>query len=282
MFERFTEKARRVIFFARYEASHYGSREIDTEHLLLGLIREEKLVCFRWLPNARPDAIREKIDGWLPKLPSISTAVDLPLSKTCKHVLHRAKDEADRLQNKWIGTEHLLLGLMGEESPVSKLLSEFGADASQLRTLFEREPQTSEFPDSSASAERFVARATGPVRIHGLWRNASSIQDRVQQCKLYNWHWHKAPWKPRDLVVEKRTGKVSFDLSLADDAAANFETVKAGWKRDQCAVCGWELFESEGDHGSGYSNGQFWVCLECYDKFWQRPDFISGSYSDLT
>lgn len=42
MFERYTEKARRVIFFARYEASNYGSKEIDTEHLLLGLIREDK------------------------------------------------------------------------------------------------------------------------------------------------------------------------------------------------------------------------------------------------
>ena len=50
MFERFTEKARRTIFFARYEASQYGSPEIDTEHLLLGLLRENKAL-HRWLPK---------------------------------------------------------------------------------------------------------------------------------------------------------------------------------------------------------------------------------------
>jgi hypothetical protein len=52
MFERYTEKARRVIFFSRYEASQFGSPKIDTEHLLLGLIREDKAL-YRWLPKNR-------------------------------------------------------------------------------------------------------------------------------------------------------------------------------------------------------------------------------------
>jgi ATP-dependent Clp protease ATP-binding subunit ClpC len=60
MFERYTEKARRVIFFARYEASQYGWPQIESEHLLLGLVHEGRLLCGEWLPNALPDSIRQK------------------------------------------------------------------------------------------------------------------------------------------------------------------------------------------------------------------------------
>ncbi|HZC24377.1 MAG TPA: Clp protease N-terminal domain-containing protein, partial [Candidatus Binatia bacterium] len=95
MFERYTEKARRVIFFARYEASQFGSPVIDTEHLLLGLLREDKRAFF-WIPKAQPpDLIRQRIESSIPKRPPISTAVDLPLSRASKSVLHRGKDEAD-------------------------------------------------------------------------------------------------------------------------------------------------------------------------------------------
>ena len=69
--------------------------------------------------------------------------------------------------------------------------------------------------------------------------------------------------------------------ALAEDQA-NFELVKAGWKKDHCAICAWDLFESEDHHGIGYTNGQQWICVECYEKFWERPDFISGAYSDIT
>ena len=51
MFERYTERARRVIFFARYEASNYGSRHIETEHLLLGLLREDRELG-KWFPES--------------------------------------------------------------------------------------------------------------------------------------------------------------------------------------------------------------------------------------
>ena len=64
MFERYSEKARRVIFFARYEASQFGSPVIGAEHLLLGLVRGEKLLCSRWLPQAQPATIRNKVGSW--------------------------------------------------------------------------------------------------------------------------------------------------------------------------------------------------------------------------
>ncbi len=280
MFERYTEKARRVIFFARYEASEFGSPVIDTAHLLLGLVREEKLVCFRWVPRAQPEAIRGAAESWIQGQTKIATNIDLPLSQACKSVLHHAKDEADRLNSKPIGTEHLLLGLLQEECKASNLLRELGADVDKLRLRFERETRpTSSDSVRSAVDERLPAANT--LQIHGLQWNRDYILDGVKRCRKYDWHWRRSLWKPRDVVVHRKTGKLSLDLALAEDQD-NFEVSKAGWKKDTCAICAWELFESDDHHGVGYTNGQQWVCLECYDRFWDRPDFISGTYSEIT
>jgi hypothetical protein len=286
MFERYTEKARRVIFFARYEASEFGSPVIDTDHLLLGLVREEKLLCLRWVPKAQPDVIRAAIAGWTEPRPKIPTNLDMPLSLSSKHVLDHAKNEADRLNSRHIGTEHLLLGLMLEEGRTSKLLRDLGADLPKLRKRFEAAPERAN-QTSSSLIERVEAELAhhhtfaASIEIHGLRWNRDYIVDAVKRCKKYNWQWQKRLWKPRDVVVNRRTGKFSFDLTLADDAV-NFELVKNGWTKDHCSVCDWELLESQDLHGIGYTNGHQWICLECYEKFWQRPDFISGAYSDLT
>src|SRR3974390_1135359 len=114
MFERYTEKPRRVIFFARYEASQYGSPYIESEHLLLGLLREDKALSFRTLPSGAGEMIREVIDARAPKGKSIPTSVDLPLTGQSKNALNAAADEADALGHRYIGTEHLLLGLLRE------------------------------------------------------------------------------------------------------------------------------------------------------------------------
>ena len=116
MFERYTEKARRVIFFARYEASQFGSPYIETEHLLLGLLREDKQLANRFLrSHAAVDSIRKQIEGHTTAREKVSTSVDLPLSHECKRVLAYGAEEAERLNHKHIGTEHLLLGLLREE-----------------------------------------------------------------------------------------------------------------------------------------------------------------------
>ncbi len=112
MFERYTEKARRVIFFARYEASQFGSPYIETEHLLLGLLREDKALTNNFLrSHASVESIRKQIEGHTTIREKVSTSVDLPLSNECKRVLAYAAEEAERLSHKHIGTEHLLLGL---------------------------------------------------------------------------------------------------------------------------------------------------------------------------
>lgn len=74
MFERYTEKARRAIFFSRYESSQYGSPYIETEHLLLGLLREEKSL-HRWLPKTTPEVIRRRVDDHSAKRPQPQPAL---------------------------------------------------------------------------------------------------------------------------------------------------------------------------------------------------------------
>src|SRR6266700_6392066 len=116
MFERYTEKARRVIFFARYEASQFGSPCIETEHLLLGLLREDKALANRFLrSHAAIESIRKQIEDHTKFREKVSTSVDLPLSHECKRVLAYGAEETERLSQKHIGTEHLLLGLLREE-----------------------------------------------------------------------------------------------------------------------------------------------------------------------
>jgi ATP-dependent Clp protease ATP-binding subunit ClpA len=117
MFERYTEKARRVIFFARYEASQFGSRLIESEHLVLGLLREDKGLAHQFLPaTASIESVRMQIESQSGVRDKVSTSVDLPLSQESKRILKYGAEEGERLGQKHIGTGHLLLGVLREES----------------------------------------------------------------------------------------------------------------------------------------------------------------------
>jgi ATP-dependent Clp protease ATP-binding subunit ClpA len=135
MFERYTERARRVIFFARYEASQFGSTTIETEHLLLGLIREDKNLTNRFLRNhSSIESIRKEIEGRTTIREKVSTSIDLPLSNECKRILAYAAEEAERLNHRHIGTEHLLLGILREEKCVAaEILHERGIRLNAIR-----------------------------------------------------------------------------------------------------------------------------------------------------
>src|SRR5438477_3941082 len=97
MFERYTEKARRVIFFARFEASQFGSPYIETEHLLLALLREDKALTHRLAPRMSADATRQQIEQHVTVGKPFPTSVDLPLSTESGRVLGYAAEEAERL-----------------------------------------------------------------------------------------------------------------------------------------------------------------------------------------
>jgi len=140
MFERYTERARRVIFFARYEAAQFGSTTIETEHFLLGLIREDKNITSRYLRTMSDiDYIRNEIAGRSAIREKVSTATDLPLSTECKRILAYAAEEAERLNHRHIGTEHLLLGILREEkSLAAEILQERGLRLNTIREELSR------------------------------------------------------------------------------------------------------------------------------------------------
>ncbi len=146
MFERYTEKARRIIFFARYEASQFGSPYIETEHLLLGLLREDKVLTHRFLRGHEAvESIRKQIENASPRREKVSTSVDLPLSNEGKRVLAYAAEEAERLGHKNIGPEHLLLGMLREEKAfAAQLLNEQGVRLSFVREALGSQPSEPE------------------------------------------------------------------------------------------------------------------------------------------
>ena len=158
MFERYTEKARRVIFFARYEASQFGCPEIETEHLLLGLLREDKALTNRFLhSHGSVESIRKAIEQHTTIREKTSTSVDLPLTNESKRVLAYAAEEAERLGHKHIGTEHLLLGLLREEkSFAAEILNERGVMLETVREELARaghDPEQRGTPGPTAPAE---------------------------------------------------------------------------------------------------------------------------------
>jgi ATP-dependent Clp protease ATP-binding subunit ClpC len=136
MFERYTERARRVIFFARYEASQLGGAAIDTEHLLLGVLREGKGAVAEILARSGLDhaTVSRPLEARARQNPPTSTSVDIPLTTAVKHVLQHAGSEARGMGVDYIGTEHFLLGLLRvPECEAARILGEKGLTLAALR-----------------------------------------------------------------------------------------------------------------------------------------------------
>jgi ATP-dependent Clp protease ATP-binding subunit ClpC len=135
MFEKFTEKARRVMFFARYEASQFGAESIGSGHLLLGLLRESEKTSTQLLERmgVQPSALRERLVAALTpkdrKITPSSTSIDIPMEEEVKRILQHATSESTKLNHKHVGAEHLLLGMLKEDQGLAgRLLKEAGAD----------------------------------------------------------------------------------------------------------------------------------------------------------
>ncbi|MBI2839466.1 MAG: ATP-dependent Clp protease ATP-binding subunit [Acidobacteria bacterium] len=136
MFEKYTERARRVLFYARYEASQLGSPSIETEHLLLGLLREGKGLTSRFFARSHLslESLRKEIEERSHVKGRVWTSVDLTFSMESKRILAYAEDEAGKLHHNYIGTEHILLGLLREErSMAAEILNERGIRLQEVR-----------------------------------------------------------------------------------------------------------------------------------------------------
>jgi hypothetical protein len=122
-FARYTEKARLVIFFARYRAGVRESQSIEPEHLLWGLVEADRNLFDRLLANQSSHEIFRREVEPRTITPQQIAGVRKPLSSECRRILDHAAEEADRLHHQHISTGHFLLGLMREEgSPAISVL----------------------------------------------------------------------------------------------------------------------------------------------------------------
>lgn len=116
MFDRYTEDARKIIFFARYEASRHGSLVLEPEHLWLGLLRQSKRLIKRHAPLVTVESIQARLLRRGLETARVSMTVELPLSEVTARAIQGATTEADAHGQKHITAEHLLLALLREEN----------------------------------------------------------------------------------------------------------------------------------------------------------------------
>ena len=192
MFERYTEKARRVIFWSKFIASQLGSPEIEVDHLLLGLLREDISLGGRffgspwavesvWRKLDHSKAVREK-----PPVPG-----DLPLSGAGKRALAFAVEEADQLSHKSIGTGDLLLGLLREEKCIAaEILHDQGVSLEATRKELARLPHDNsirkEFVRESGSLPEDVVEVQMRIRRVANSRNDAIANDDFEKARTYS------------------------------------------------------------------------------------------------
>ncbi len=176
MFERFTERARMVVVLAQEEARHFNHNYIGTEHLLLGLLREDEGVAARALGslNVTLDEVREQVES-IVGYGMEETSGHAPFTPRSKRHLEFALREALRLGHSYIGTEHILLGLVSENEGVAALvLSNLGADPDKVRreVVGVLGGQVTEMRDTGHSEASEYARASRAdlvrARVEGL------------------------------------------------------------------------------------------------------------------
>lgn len=135
MWQRFTERARRVVFLAQEEAGRLGESFVTTEHLLLGLVKENDGAAARILERmgVSPDQIRLEVERGVTRGDG-RLGQDMQLTPRAKRIIDLAYDEARQLNNNYIGTEHLLLGLVREgDGLAARVLGKLGVTLERAR-----------------------------------------------------------------------------------------------------------------------------------------------------
>jgi hypothetical protein len=222
MFERYTEKARRVIFFARYEASNYGSPYIETEHLLLGLLREDHALANRLAKEhiVEPD-IRAEIERRITRREPFSTSVEVPLSDECKRILNFAADAAAQRGHRWVETEHLLLGILRiDTSMAAQILISRGFKSVPIQEQVAKAPSARYEATAAISAqvtlETFLAglkTLNSEQLIDYFAKNAEFIDASGQR-----WN-HEELWKGFDTIFAhyaKKNASYLVETTLAE------------------------------------------------------------------
>jgi ATP-dependent Clp protease ATP-binding subunit ClpC len=218
MFERYTESARRTLFFARHESSHSGATTITSEHLLLGLIRDRKGVVATILRDADVscESLVRELAAATPFRERVSTAVEIPFSPETKNILQLAMTEADDLNHKHIGPEHLLLGLLQlDETPAASILHRHGLTLQGARAQVARLSKPDELSERSSLTPEMRARAISILRASenlrpGIDRDIAAALEALENLKP---------------LVERLAGLSPEDPSAPDLLAAILKTL---------------------------------------------------------
>lgn len=169
MWQRFTERARKVILLGQEEAQRVGSSRVDTEHLLLGLVREQEGAVAQVLEKmgVNVSKVKAEIEKYLPSAsPPEPPPAEPKLTPRAKRILELSADEARRMKHNYIGTEHLLLGLLRENDGVAaRVLRAFGLTLEKARQevlgCLGPERKSPEAPPSVASQRTPALEAFG-------------------------------------------------------------------------------------------------------------------------
>ena len=167
MFERFRERARQVVVLAQDEARALKHNYIGTEHILLGLLREEEGLAARVLESLdiTVEEVRAQVARIVGQGDEVTTG-QIPFTPRAKKVLELALREALSLGHDYIGTEHILLGLVREnEGVASKILLDFGANAETVRNHVIHDLGVTPPPDYEERMRQKRMRRPPPVPI---------------------------------------------------------------------------------------------------------------------
>jgi ATP-dependent Clp protease ATP-binding subunit ClpA len=262
VFERFTERARRVVVLAQSEARMLGHSYIGTEHLLLGLIHEGEGVAAKALERLHIslDAVRSQIEEIIGSGTESATG-HIPFTPRAKKVLELSLREALKMGHNYIGTEHLLLGLIREGGGVAaQVLSKLGADLETVReqvvgllgypaTIAAWEAVAASEPEPSAGPA--PARRPGPAwRVERVgpdirFRRAEDEAERPPTCsRCESDLTESARYRLRD--VPFRSGDPELDAPTNEPAAAGDDDVEGAPRRTAaflyCGECGFVLW----------------------------------------
>ena len=201
MFDRFSDNAKHAMNRARQEAMRLGRDTLDAEHILLGLLRVEQCTALRVLDavGCEPAGIRARVESSTKVKPPDTGTGQLPFTRRGKRVLERAMEQAGDIGDTYIGTEHLLLGLVVtlEDEPEAVRTEILGVSSTELRSALWRlrgespreEPTTIPRP-RGPSAEKITAVATLCIGIRdelvhqGRFEQASRLRDIAHQLTV--------------------------------------------------------------------------------------------------
>ena len=167
MFDRFSESAARVLFFARYAVTELGGAAIEPGHIVLGMLRARpgEIGRFARAPITE-ESLRLRIADSLSKPGKLASSVEVPFSPSTKEVLEYTSFEADALKNRWILPEHLLISVMVKTSgEATRALHDAGVEANAIRDYLRNKPEdVCDRPPGAVSPPRVIRQWKGIVK----------------------------------------------------------------------------------------------------------------------